>query len=159
MFNPGDIEVRFYGPKQNWLRNDIIKHNLVGIVEQCGVISRNESWEKQRESHVLLLLNWEDPKEKGVYTLKLFEYLAAWRPIMASGGFYGSDIEKLLKETKTGVYVPTAEEIEASLLSFYEEYERTGRVCYKGNLKEINKYSYREMASKFADILNQVTGK
>lgn len=156
---PGDIEVRFYGPRQNWLRGRITKHNLTGIVRQCGAVSRYESWQKQKESHVLLLLNWEDPKEKGVYPLKLFEYLSAQRPILASGGFPKDDIEKLLVETKAGVYAPTVEEIETSVLSFYEEYKRTGRVCYNGDLKEIDKYSYREMAKKFADMLNQVTGK
>ena len=91
--------------------------------------------------------------------MKLFEYLSACRPILASGGFAKDDIEKILIETKAGVYAPTVEEIETSLLSFYEEYKLTGRVCYNGDLKEINKYSYREMARKFADSLNRIAAE
>ncbi len=159
IIKPDDLEVRFYGSRQSWLRDSIMKHHLPSVVSQFGTISRNESWQKQRESHVLLLLNWEDPQEKGVYPLKFFEYLAARRPILASGGFAGDDIEKLLNEAKAGIYAPTIEDIETSLLSFYEEYKRTGRVCYNGDFREIKKYSYREIAKKFADILNQVAGK
>lgn len=154
-----DIEVRFYGRRQNWLTASIDKHNLTDVVRQFGTISRNESWQKQRESHLLLLLNWEDSQEKGVYPLKLYEYLAAGRPILASGGFAGDEIEKLLYEAKSGIYAPTIKDIETSLLSFYEEFKRTGRVCYNGDLKETNRYSYREIARKFADILNQAVNK
>jgi hypothetical protein len=156
---PDDIEVRFYGRQHNWLEDEITKHNLANVVRQYGPVPRNESWQRQRESQILLLLNWEDPDEKGVYPLKFFEYLAAQRPVLASGGFAGDDIEKLVIETKAGFYAPTVENIKASLLSFYEEYRRTSGVCYNGDSKKIGSYSYREKAKKFASLLNQLTGK
>ena len=153
-----DIEVRFYGPKQNWLRDIIISRGLVDVVKQYGAVSRYESWQRQRESHVLLLLNWEDPKERGVYPLKFFEYLAACRPILASGGFPRDDMKKMVVKTKAGVYASTFNEIKMSILDFYKQYKRTSSVSYKGDLKEINKYGYQEIAKKFAGILNQMTG-
>lgn len=159
VIKPDDIEARFYGSRQSWLSDRITKHNLVDVVRQYGSIPRSESWQRQRESHVLLLLNWENPQEKGVYPLKFFEYLAARRPILATGGFSRSDMEKLVIETKAGIYAPTVGEIETSILSFYQEYKQTGRVCYNGDLKETEKYSYREAARKFADILSQATDK
>ena len=159
IMNANDVEIRFYGQRQIWLENKIIEHHLVGVAKQFGLISRYESLQRQRESHLLLLLNWEDPKEKGVYPLKSFEYLSARRPILAAGGYPGDDIEKLLIQTKAGVYASTVEEIEAALLSVYKEYKHSGFISYQGNLEEINKYSYREMAKKFAVLLNQITEK
>lgn len=158
IIKPNDIEVRFYGPKQNWLRDIIISRGLVDVVKQYGTVSRYESWQKQRESHILLLLNWEDPKEGGVYPLKFFEYLAACRPILASGGFPKDDMKEIVVKTKAGVYATTIDEIKMSILNFYEQYKRTGSVSYNGDLKEINKYGYREIAIKFVDILNQMAG-
>jgi hypothetical protein len=104
----------------------------------------------------LLLFNWEDPREKGVYTGKIFEYLSAQRPILATGGFHGSDLEKLLIETKAGDYASNDDEIEASMMSFYEEYKRSGKVFYKGDFNEINKYSYNEIAKKFTMLLDEM---
>lgn len=154
--NPDDIEIRFFGSFQNWLEEEIKKYNLANIVKQYGMVSRQVSLNKQGESQLLLLLNWEDKKERGVCPFKTFEYLSAKRPILAIGGFPGDDVEKLLVETYAGVYAPTVEEIETALLGFYEEYKRSGIVPYKGNLNEITKYSYCEMAKKFSKILNEM---
>lgn len=156
VIKPDTIEVRFYGTRQNWLDDLIAKYNLRGVVKQYGVVSRFESWQKQKESHVLLLLNWEDPKEKGVYPSKMFEYLAAGRPVLATGGNQGDDLEKILAETTAGFYAPTIKEIEASILSFYKEYYQSGTVSYSGDSREIQKYSYLEMAKNFAQVLDQV---
>jgi hypothetical protein len=155
--NYGDFEVNFYGAYQDWLKSLIEKHELEKIVKQQGKVSREESLKKQRESQVLLYLNWEDPKEKGVYASKIFEYLSSRRPILAAGGFPHDYIEKILIDTKAGVYATTVKEIEERLFDFYKEYKEKGIVSYRGDLEEIKKYSYREMARKFADILNQIT--
>jgi hypothetical protein len=64
-------------------------------------ISREESIHEQRKAQVLLLLTWNHPAEKGVYTGKLFDYLAAQRPVLAMG-IPGSVIEELLDETQAG---------------------------------------------------------
>ncbi len=157
MIDRDDVEVRFYGPRQHWLTNHIAKYGLGDLVHQFGMVSRYEAMQKQRESHILLLLNWEDPEEKGVYTGKIFEYLSAQRPILAIGGYPGDDVEGLLLETKAGVHASSIKDIEAALLNYYKQYKATGTTTYQGDLKEINKHSYLEMASKFADILNQTT--
>jgi hypothetical protein len=151
-----NVEVRFYGQPHHWFKKKIFEYGLNDIVKLCGIISRQESIKRQRESHLLLLLNWEDPKEKGVYPLKFFEYLSTRRPILATGGFHGADIEKLLEQTRAGVYASTIEEIGHEILNAYKEYNQTRQVTYYGDLKEIKKYSYYAMANKFADILNQL---
>jgi len=103
----------------------------------------------------LLLLNWEDPNEKGVYPTKLFEYLSAQRPILATGGFRGDDVEEILAKTEAGVYAPTPALVESVLRAFYSEYEKTGTVTYHGNRAKLKNYSYEDKAACFARILDQ----
>jgi len=148
-----DVEVRFYGPEDELLQKDIERCELSSIVKQYGVIPRKTSFEKQRESQVLLLLNWEEPLEKGTYTGKIFEYLAAQRPILVTGGFGNDVVEALLDETNAGFYCPTVNEVKKVLRDLYLEYKRKDKVPYHGKVEKVNKYSYREMARKFAEIL------
>lgn len=155
--DPKDIEVRFYGYKEGWLAREIEKYGLPNIAKQYGVMPRRVAFEKQRESQILLLLNWEDPRVRGWYPLKMFEYLAAQRPILATGGMGGDVIEELLDETKAGMYGSKVEDIKSILSDLYSEYRLKGEISYNGDRKKIDKYSYREMAKKFAKILNDLT--
>jgi glycosyltransferase involved in cell wall biosynthesis len=153
--NSTDVEVRFYGPTSELLTTEIERHQLSSVVKQYGVVSREDSFNKQRESQLLLLLNWDDAKEKGVFTGKIFEYLAAQRPILSTGGLRGDVVEALLKETRAGIYCPAVENIREALCDSYNEYKSKGRVLYDGDVNEICKYSYREMAKQFAEVLNR----
>ena len=153
--DPTDFDVRFYGPRIKQLENEIASYRLSGIVNQYGVIPHEEAIQRQRESQVLLLLDWNSPGETGVYPLKVFEYLAAGRPILATGGVIGNVIDNLMAETKAGIHAPTAEDIRTALLKLYHEYKSDGRTRFNGIQSEIAKYSQREMAAKFAGILER----
>lgn len=153
-----DVEVRFYGLEMNWMTQTIQEYGLSDIVKHYGPTSQQDAIKKQRESHLLLLLNWEDEKERGWHPLKGFEYLAAVRPILSIGGS-GDDVTKaLLDETKAGVYCRTVEAVKKAIMEFYTEYKKTGKVNYFGDIIKINKYSHREMARKYSEVLEQITG-
>jgi hypothetical protein len=156
IIDPATIEVHFFGIDDGWLINDSKNYHLESIVQIHGQISHEESIQKQRESQVLLLLTWNDPKEKGVYTGKIFEYLAARRPILAIG-LQGSIATDLLTLTKTGVTVSSDAEIREHILQLYQDYNENGFVKYKGDISEIERYSQREMARKFADVLEDIS--
>jgi len=156
--NPDDVEVRFYGLKTEWLDKEIEQYGLSSIVKQYGLASRSVAVKKQRESQLLLILKWENQKERGSYSGKIFEYLGARRPILATGG--SEDVvTELLNETKAGISTLTVEDIKATLEELYKEYKQKGRVAYKGEEAEVNKYSCREMTRKFSKILDGVTQK
>ncbi|MDR7665098.1 hypothetical protein RG963_04685 [Methanosarcina sp. Z-7115] len=148
-----DIEVRFYGPQEDWMNQDIEKYNLQYIVSDYGLVSRDIALFKQKESQLLLLLLWDHPSEVGVYTGKLFEYLASKRPILAIGGSKGV-VNELLEETEAGYFVSSIEEIKNIIIKYYAEYKLNGHVSYKGNNSKIDKYSQKEMARKFAEVLD-----
>ncbi|MFA5386571.1 MAG: hypothetical protein WC297_02835 [Candidatus Paceibacterota bacterium] len=157
LISPKDIEVRFYGPPQEWIERKIDKYRLSNIVKQLGVVSWHDCLERQRESQLLLFLNWggKEKAASGVFSGKLLDYLASRRPIIGVGGI-GEDkvIKEIFLETKAGTYCPRPEDIRECLLKFYSEYKKKGKVDYRGNSEAINKYNNREMSRKFAKILN-----
>jgi len=156
VIDPDNIEVRFYGTRESWLEKEIKQYGLSNIVKQYGVVPRQAALEKQRESQLLLRLKWEDQQERGAYSGKIFEYLAARRPILATGG---SDdvVSELLNDTKAGICAPTVEDIKNTLKELYAEYKLKGKAAYKGEESKVNKYTNQEMARKLSEILNGTT--
>ena len=150
-----NIKVRFFGPAEYWLEREIKRYHLEGVVEQYGTVPREIVLDKQRESHILLLLNWDNPREVGVYTGKVFEYLAAKRLVLAIGGPRGV-VAELLEGTGAGVHISKLPGLKNFLTQAYKYYAATGGTLYNGNDTEIRKYSHREMARKFAEVLTNI---
>ena len=155
VIDPERVEVRFFGSQDPWLFDEIKGAGLEGVVKVFGFVPRDQALQRQRESQLLLLLLWNNPKEKGVYTGKVFEYLAAGRPIIALGGPDESVVEDLLNETQTGHYISSLEDLEIVLSKYYSEYVRTGAIP-RPKESAIMKYSHLEMAKKFADLFDKV---
>jgi len=155
IIEPDEVVIDFYGYEEGWLERDVERYGLQDIVNVHGLIPREEALKKQREAQILLLLTWNDPMEKGVYTGKVFEYLAARRPIL-SWGISGGVVEALLKETNAGVHTSSQEELERALKQFHSEFKLKGRVSYCGISTKIERYSQREMARKFAVVLDRI---
>lgn len=153
--NPRDIQVIFFGCNADWLKKSIIRFNLGDIVQPHIRISHEKSLIEQRQAQILLLLSWNDPEEKGVYTGKVFEYLNAKRPII-SMGISGSVIDELLEETQAGIHIATQEAIEQYIYKAYKEFKEDGYVHYHARGDAVNRYSQKEMAKKFADVLNGI---
>jgi len=151
---PDDIDIRFYCPPNKDLRKNIRKFGLSNVVKQYGIVSRNISFEKQKESQLLLLLNWEDIRGRGWYPLKIFEYLAAQRPILATGGLGDDSIQELLKYTKAGNYAKNVEDIKNIIVNSYANYKQNGKITYNGVLLKIDEYSYKETSKEYAKILD-----
>lgn len=155
VIDPERVEVRFFGSQDPWLFDEIKGAGLDGIVKVFGFVPRDQALLRQRESQLLLLLLWNNPQDKGVYTGKVFEYLAAGRPIIALGGPEESVVKDLLNETQAGHYISSLEDLEFVLSRYYSEYLRTGAIP-RTKESAIMKYSHQEMAKKFADLLDKV---
>jgi glycosyltransferase involved in cell wall biosynthesis len=156
-----DIRIEFfgyprYGFPENWLQEEIERNRLQGIVTLHGQVSHEVAIAEQRKAQVLLLLTWDNPEERGVYTGKLFEYLAARRPILSLGYNEGGIIHDLLVQTKTGVHTMNDVDLKTVILQAYHEYISLGEVRYNGIDTEIMKYSHKEMARAFAEVMDQM---
>ena len=156
LIQASDTEVRFYGAEVGWIDKQARRHGLKDVVKQSGIVPREIALKNQRESQVLLLIKWNDPGERGAYSAKIFEYLAARRPVLAIGGYHDV-VDELLHETNAGNSCHTIEEIKGRLWELYQEYKNTGKAGFKGDTDKIDRYSQREMAQKFAGVLNSVS--
>jgi glycosyltransferase involved in cell wall biosynthesis len=153
IIDPTDIEVKFYGPDNALLTKLIQEFGLPNIVKHYGLVPFEISLKKQRESQLLLLLKWEDSRERGVYSAKVFEYLAAKRPVLATGGNYDV-VTELLNETNAGVDAKSVEDIKDALRKSYVEYKLRDKINYQGIAEKVNKYSYREIAKQLAEVIS-----
>lgn len=148
------LRVTFYGKGNQWLSEEIEKRKLAVCVDTPGLIPREQAIIKQRSSQVLLVLGWEDPKNKGVYPSKLFEYLGARRPILIAGGSNKEEIKNLVRNASAGSSGTTAEEIKNILLEYYHEYQNNGFISYRGNEEKIMAYSFPKLAEWYGKILH-----
>jgi glycosyltransferase involved in cell wall biosynthesis len=156
-----DIKIDFFGhdSREDWLHEEIVKYHLQDLVTLHGEVSHKTAVAEQRKAQMLLLLTWNNPEEEGVYTGKLFEYLAAHRPILSLGFTEGGVVKELLVQTKAGVHAGNEEELKAEIIRAYHEYREFGKVQYRGINTEVMKYSHKEMARKFAEVLDTVVNR
>lgn len=147
--------IEFYGTKRESIASSAEKYDLKQILKIHDVIPHDEILKKQSKSQLLLLLDWIDPSEKGVLPGKIFEYLAAKRPIISIGG-YGGVVGKLIKQTGAGICLNDFDKLKSVIKNAYSEFKLYGEVKYKGIPEEIEKYSHFKMAQKFAEVLNEI---
>jgi glycosyltransferase involved in cell wall biosynthesis len=107
-----DVVVRFAGDFRAGDREYAESLGLGDRVELLGYVSRRRSLELQRDADVLLLLIPESGgRGRGVVTGKIFEYLAAERPILAAVPPDGAAAE-LVRDTGAGV-VAASDDVDA----------------------------------------------
>jgi glycosyltransferase involved in cell wall biosynthesis len=150
-----DLEIHFWGQFESWLPELAGKHDLNSVVHIHENVPFAQSVEAQRNSQVLLLITENVPREDGLIGGKIFEYLAARKPILAIGYSKGG-VKELLEETQAGIAAETDRDLEEVLLKYYHQFKTEGRVRYSGNKSKIAQFSHREMARKFAGLLDQV---
>ena len=157
--DPDRLDVRFHTAPAAWLDKQIREAGLERVVRQPGIVPYRTALRLQQASHALLLLNWEDLREKGCYPLKIFEYLAAKRPILAIGGSATDVVTQLLSETQAGVSCPDIDAVKTCVAEMYRKYIASRTVRYYGIEQHILKYGYDAMAERFATILTAITAK
>jgi glycosyltransferase involved in cell wall biosynthesis len=119
------FRVHFYGTDPNavWPLADraAVRH----LVEVHKPVPFRESIRLQWDSDVLLLLQWNSPKEEGVCPGKLFEYLASLRPILGIGYEQGVPAG-FIRERGAGVFANEPATIAEHLRRWAAEKSRHG---------------------------------
>ncbi len=151
------FRIHLFVKHEPWLLSMADRHGAADPLECIPRGSHDDAIRAQRRSHVLLLLHWGGPREAGVVTAKVFEYLAARRPILVLGGGPGA-LRDLLDDTGGGLQITSVERLEDQLSAWWEEFERTGSIAWQGNPDRIERYSHIRMAREFVDVFETVTG-
>ena len=121
-----DVKVRFVGDFRPADREFLESLELGERVELVDYVPRRESLRLQRDSDALLLLIPEaGGRGRGVLSGKVFEYLAAERPILAVVPPDGAAAQ-LIRDTGAGVVAPPLDEdaIRDALVSLHTQWQR-----------------------------------
>ena len=149
------FRIRLFVKHEPWLLAMAEEHGVADLIDLVPWGSHDDAVRAQRRSHALLLLHWGGPREAGVVTAKVFEYLAARRPILVLGGGPGA-LRDVLDDTGGGLQITSVDRLEEQLSTWWEEYERTGTIAWQGNPERIDRYSHIRMAREFAAVFESV---
>ena len=83
--DPAAIRVDFYGTRPAHVWPLAEQHGVSACVAVHPPLPQPEAVRRQLDADVLLLMQWQDPREQGNVPGKLFEYLGARRPILLIG--------------------------------------------------------------------------
>jgi glycosyltransferase involved in cell wall biosynthesis len=152
----GDVTARFVGGFPSAYREYAQRLGLADRIEVVSHRSRTEVLALQRDSDALLLLIPEN--ERGVLSAKVFEYLAAERPILAAVPPDG-EAAALIRGTGAGTVVaPDDVDAMAAALSELDQRRRAGELRETPLAPEWrDRLSRRARAREFADLLEEVT--
>jgi glycosyltransferase involved in cell wall biosynthesis len=146
-----DLQLKFAGAVSEEVKQSLESFQLSENCEFLGYISHSEALKMQHQSQVLLLVEINSAETRAIIPGKLFEYLAAKRPIIALGP-KESDIEGIINETKSGKFFSywDDDELKTEILQLYKDFK-------KGELKiaseGIEKYSRRELTRQMASLI------
>jgi glycosyltransferase involved in cell wall biosynthesis len=153
-----DVVARFAGDFRAADREYAESLGLGDRIEFLGDVSRRRSLELQRDSEALLLLIPESGgRGKGVLTGKIFEYLAAERPILAVVPPDGAAAE-LVRETGAGMVVPSDDEgaIREALLDLHRHWKAGSLGGTPLSDEWHKKLSRSERVEELADLLRSL---
>lgn len=106
-----DLQITLAGVVSEEVLSSIAEAGLEKYVRNYGYVSHAEAIRLQHTSQILLLLEMDKEETKVILPGKLFEYMAAKRPILALGP-EGGAIASILEETNAGEYYSYKESTE-----------------------------------------------
>lgn len=146
-----ELQLEFLGVVSEDVLNSLSRYELVPYIKLKGYVSHVQAVRRQRGAQVLLLVEIDSEETEGIVPGKIFEYMAAKRPILALGP-KNWEVRNMIRETQTGEvfdYEATTQ-LKNVLLDWFKAYKKGVLTVNSGN---IEKYSRRELTRKLAQNL------
>jgi glycosyltransferase involved in cell wall biosynthesis len=142
------LQIQLIGVVSEDVIETIKEHNLGSALKVMPYLPHEEALKAQRNSQVLLLAEINSEETQGIIPGKLFEYMAARRPIMAIGPA-GWEAGDLVRDTRTGkVFTYKNEkELKVTIWEWFAAYQNKSLVM---PVKDIEKFSRKELTKKLA---------
>ncbi len=153
-----DVQARFLGDFRSSDKEWADERGLADRLELIPYAPRQAALELQRDSEALLLLIPEaGGRGKGVLSGKVFEYLAAERPILAAVPPDGAAAE-LIRETGAGIVVAPddVDGLEAALANLHERFANGGLPATDIPEEARYRLSRRARAEELAELLRSL---
>lgn len=151
------LQIKMIGQIDSSVTKSIQENKLSEHVTLISYVPHDQVEQMQKSSTLLLLLLLPDTeiRAKGLLTGKLFEYIASGRPVLCIGPEDG-DAARILKETHAGQTVSfgNKERMKETIKDYYQKYMENG--LPSNECKEIEKYSRKALAGKYALLLDRI---
>ena len=147
-----NLKIELIGRVGDSVIETIEKFGLKKNLEVPGYLSHQEALVKQRSAQLLLLLEIDSEETQVIIPGKLFEYLAAQRPIIALGP-KDSDVTDIIAKAKGGHYYTYADKqgLKEELRKKYEAYSMSGIANTTGDLKQ---FTRRHLTEQLAQVIH-----
>lgn len=145
------FKLRLAGVVSEDVLQSIYDSGLRDHTELLGYVSHEEAVRLQQESQVLLLVEIDSHETKGILPGKLYEYMAAGRPILGIGP-EGWDAARIIADTHSGFSVGYDDEnkLKDVLLMWFEAYRNEVLMM---DAQGIEKYSRRALTKELAKLI------
>lgn len=145
------LQLQFVGVLSDSIVTTLKEYGLERFTRVIGYVSHEEAIQYQQKSQVLLLAEIDAEETKGIIPGKLFEYMAAKRPIIGVGP-KDWEVVTMVSETKTGAIFDYSahDQLKNVLLNWFREYQKNQLKVSSVNL---NQYSRRELSRKLASYI------
>lgn len=145
------FQLKLIGTISESVLQTLEKYKLSEFVHNLGYISHQEALQQQIKSQILLLIEINSADTKCIIPGKLFEYMAAERPIIGIGPT-GSDFASIIRNSNTGIFVDyTQKEILKSTIIAYFKLFLEGKLVIKSN--NVSDYSRQNLTKKLSKLL------
>lgn len=145
------FELHLIGVVSQNVLDTIHGHGLQPFVRLTTYVSHQEAVRLQRESQALLLVEINSDETVGIVPGKVFEYLAAKRPILAVGP-KGWNAGGIIEECRAGAVFDyqSTDRLKSTLLKWFGMYqEKQLQISSEG----IEKYSRKELTAQLSEVL------
>jgi glycosyltransferase involved in cell wall biosynthesis len=152
------IRVVFIGARESVSEEWARRLGLEGSVVFEDNLPHRECVERERRSHVLLLIKHDDDRYRGLVPGKLFEYIGSKRPILAV--VPDGEAAEIVRDLRRGETprIGDAEGIAAALEKMHALY-RTGELESSYSLDDVPRYSRRAEAERLSELLRGLRGE
>lgn len=147
-----DLELVLAGSVSEEVVQSIHDAGLEGVLHLKGYISHQQAIALQQCSQVLLLLEIDAEKTRGIIPGKFFEYMAANRPILALGP-EGWEVAQLIAETQTGRFFKYSDHqaLKLYILECYQRYKTNDLVVQP---KGVEAYHRKELTRTLVEFID-----
>ena len=145
------LRIKLVGKVSEDVEESIQKAGLGDHLEMVGYVSHKDALRLQREARLLLLIEIDATITRGIIPGKIFEYLAAERPILGIGP-KGADVAQIITETSSGTYClySDKEKVKSFILKEFETSIESNTLTDR---KIISKYHRKTLTSQLSKIL------
>lgn len=149
------FQLKLIGRVSDEIMDTIREFHLDSCVLNLGYIDHKEALIEQRRAQVLLLVEIDSEETRAIIPGKLFEYMAAERPILAIGP-EAADFFDIIRETNTGkvALYDEKEKIKEILLGYFKNYQEGSLKVYGMGLQYFSRKKLTESLAKLLDVKN-----